>query len=76
MGLKGAVIWTEPDIVEGLHANCAIWDEKKEAAEKHSKEEQLKVEAEAWKKSAQEHQEYAHQALLSNWAQSSTGGKP
>jgi len=59
MGLKGAVIWTEPEIVEGLHANHAIWDEKKEAAEKWSKEKQLKVEAEAWKKSAQERQEYA-----------------
>jgi hypothetical protein len=49
---------------------------KKEAAEKWSKEKQLKVEAEEWKKSAQEHQEYAHQALLSNWALSPTGRKP
>jgi hypothetical protein len=46
LGLKGAVIWTEPEMVEGLCTNHAIWDGKKEAAEKQSKEKQLKVEAE------------------------------
>jgi len=76
LGLKGAVIWTEPEIVEGLRTNRNIRDGKKEAAEKRSKEKQLKVEAVAWMKSAQERQEYAHQALLSNWALSPTGRKP
>jgi len=60
---------------QGLHTNHALWDEK-EAAEKRSKEKQLKVEAEEWKKSAKAHQEYAHQALLSNQALSPEGGKP
>ena len=32
--------------------------------------------AEEWKKSAQECQEYAHQALHSNWVLSLTGRKP
>ena len=73
LGLKGAVIWTEPEIVEGLRTNRALRDGKKEAAEKQSKEKQLKVEAEEWKKAAQECQEYAHQALLSNWALSPKG---
>ena len=36
--LKGTVVWTEPEIVEGLHTNHAHWDGKKEAAEKQSKE--------------------------------------
>ena len=76
LGLKGGVIWTEPEIVEGLRTNRALQDEKKEAAEKRSKEKQLKVEAEEWKKSAKERQEYAHQALLSHWALSPEGRKP
>jgi hypothetical protein len=59
-----------------LCTNCTIWDGKKEAAEKQSKEKQLKIKAEEWKKSAQEHQEYAHQALLSNWALCPKGRKP
>jgi hypothetical protein len=58
-----------------LCTNCTIQDGK-EAAEKQSKEKQLKVKAEEWKKSAQEHQEYANQALLSNWALSAKGRKP
>jgi hypothetical protein len=49
---------------------------KKEAAEKWSKKKQLKVKADEWKQFAQEHQEYAHQALLSNWALSPKGKKP
>ena len=76
LGLKGAVVWTEPEIVEGLCTNQTIQDGKKEAAEKQSKEKQLKVEAEEWKKSAQQCQEHAHQALLSNWALSPRGRKP
>jgi len=76
IGLKCAVIWTEPEIVEGFCANCAIQDGKNQAAERRSKEKQWKVEAMEWKKYAQEHQEYTHQTLLSNWAQSPTERKP
>ena len=76
LGLKGAVIWTDPEIVEGLCTNCTIQDGQQEAAEKWSKEKQLKVEVEEWKKSAQECQEYAHQALLFNRALSPKGRKP
>jgi len=36
----------------------------------------LKVEAKEWKKSAKECQEYAYQALFSNWALSPEGRKP
>jgi hypothetical protein len=76
LGLKGAVVWTEPEIVEGLRTNRAIREGKKEAAEKRSKEKQLKAEAEEWKRLAQERQEQAHQVLLSQWALSSKGRKP
>ena len=53
-----------------------IIQDGKEAAEKWSKEKQLKVETEGWKKSAQEHQEYAHQGLLSNCTLLPKGGNP